>query len=191
MTRLVSVFIFLSFFCSMNTQAQEQKPFERTGFVFGAATGISTIRLSTASLAESQVGFSLPNIKIGRMVSEQTAIILCLPGTLYKYKGSGRQRDRGFEGFIPSVQHWVNQRWWILGGAGLTFDAPAFYDIKREDETTFYFGASVLAATGYEVWQKGSYAIDVQTRVHYGSANVPEGNKTGLAFNLLIGFNWY
>ena len=125
------------------------------------------------------------------MISKRTALVLCLPGSIYTYKGIGRQRDRGFEGIIPSVQYWVKDRWWVLGGAGLTLDAPAFYDIKTEDETKFYFGASMLVGTGYEVWRTGKFAMDIQARLHYGKASVIEGTREGLAFNVLVGFNWY
>ena len=165
---------------------------QRKGFVFGTSIGVSSLQLTTSqSGRESQFVSSFPNFKIGTMVSSKTAIVVLLPGSLYKYKGVGRERDRGFEGIIPSVQYWVKDRFWVLGGVGLTLDAPAFYDIKDETERKFYFGPAMVLSSGYELWSKGKFAIDLQARMHYGYAAVPEGTKTGLALNFMIGFNWY
>jgi hypothetical protein len=176
----------------MNVYAQEKKVFERKGFVLGFATGVSSLRLSFPSMpAQTEASLSFPNIKIGAMLSKRTALLLYLPGSIYTFKEEGRERDRGFEGIIPSVQFWLKDRWWVLGGVGLGVDAPAFYDIQDEDERKFYFGSSVIAGTGYEVWRKGKFALDVQARVHYGSINHPQGTMEGLAFNFLVGLNWY
>jgi hypothetical protein len=188
--RSLPLFVFI---CLFNTAYSQNKPtVQRKGFIFGTAAGISAIRLSaTGSPTETQAGLSFPNFKIGTMLSQRTAVLLYLPGTIYEYKGVTRTRDRGFEGIVPSVQFWPKDRWLVLGGAGLTLDAPAFYDIKNEEERKFYFGPSVLAGTGFEVWHKGKFALDVQARVHYGTAKVPEGTRKGLAFNVMLGLNWY
>lgn len=180
------------FILCLTTAFSQQTDFQRKGFIFGVSVGTATTRLTTAALpTQKQSSFSLPNIKVGTMLTPRTALILYLPGSIYSYKESGRVRDRGFEGIIPSLQYWVKDRWWLLGGAGLTLDAPAFYDIKDETERKFYFGPSVVLGTGYEVWRKGRFALDIQSRVHYGTANVPQGKKEGLAFNFLLGFSWY
>ena len=52
-------------------------------------------------------------------------------------------------------------------------------------------GASILLGTGYEFFHSGKLSMDIQGRVHYGYANVPEGMRTGLACNLLLGVNWH
>jgi hypothetical protein len=78
-----------------------------------------------------------------------------------------------------------------MGGVGLGMDAPAFYDIKGEEERKFYFGASALAGTGYEIWRKGKFACDIQGRVHFGTAKLPNGTQKGSVVSFLIGFNWY
>lgn len=172
--------------------AQEQTQINRNGWVFGTAAGVSVVHLSTTGLAtETQTGLSFPNFKAGKMINNRMALLIYLPGSIYRYKGEGRERDRGFEGIIPSVQYWLKPRWWVMAGAGLTLDAPAFYDIKGEDERKFYFGPSVLAVTGYEIWRKDRFALDLQVRAHYGYASIPEGKRTGLAVTTLLGFNWY
>jgi hypothetical protein len=133
----------------------------------------------------------LPNIKIGKMVSPKTALFLYLPGSVYRYAGNGRKRERGFEGFIPAVQYWVKDRWWWQGGVGMTFDAPAFYDIQNSSERKFYFGPEGILGTGYEVWRKGKWAIDVQARMYTGVSHIPGGTRRGMAFGILVGFTWY
>ncbi len=167
-------------------------PVIRQGFVFGAAIGFSSLHLSTPGLADQSVATtSFPNFKIGYMLNPHTALVLCLPGSIYTYKGEGRQRQRGFEGMIPSIQYWLKERWWVLGGVCLALDAPAFYDIKDETERKFYFGFGALAGTGYELWHRKNQSLDLQLRVHYGQPKVLQGVEKGLAFNILIGYNWY
>jgi hypothetical protein len=160
--------------------------------VLGAAFGVSSIRTAVDDLpAPAQLTASFPNFKIGAMLRHDTALLLHLPGSIYRYKGDGRERDRGFEGVIPSLQFWLLDRWWVMGGVGLALDAPAFYDVKGQDEGMFHLGPAVTLGTGYEVFRAGRFAVDVQGRGHYGSARVPEGTRKALAFNLLAGINWY
>lgn len=190
--RSIQVLLLLCFCFSATAQTPNTKPFERKGFVFGGAIGISSLQLSSSSISEAkQVGLSFPNFKFGTMVSPRMAILLSLPGTVYQYKWGDRQRDRGFEGILPSVQYWLLDRLWLLGGAGLGLDAPAFYDIKEASERKFYFGTAALAGAGYEVLRRGRFVLDMQGRVHFGSINAPEGRRNGLAFNLMFGFNFY
>jgi hypothetical protein len=173
-------------------QAQEQTQNNRNGWFFGTAGGVSVVHLSTAGLStENQSSLSFPNFKVGKMIRNRTALLVYLPGSIYRYKGIGRERDRGFEGIIPSVQYWLKPRWWVLAGAGLTFDAPAFYDIKSEDERKFYFGPSVIAATGIELWRKNRFTLDIQARFHGGYSVIPEGKRSGLNGSFLVGLNWY
>lgn len=189
MKSIFSVYVII--FCWCTGFAQEQK-FERHGFFFSASLGVSSLHLAMSGQpAEQQTALSFPNIKVGKMISSRSALLLHLPGSIYRYSGTGRSRDRGFEGIIPSFQYWIKDKWWALGGAGLTMDAPAFYDIKNENEHDFYFGPALLASTGYEVWRKGKNTIDIQSRVHWGYSSVPGGMRHGLAINFLIGFNLY
>ncbi len=175
-----------------HAQQRTDKPFERKGFIFGTSMGASAVQLKFATKpTQTEVSASFPNFKIGTMISNRTALLVYLPGSIHTYKNEERERDRGFEGIIPSVQYWFKDRWWVMGGLGLGMDAPAFYDIKNEDERKFYFGYASIAGAGYEIWRKGKCAIDIQSRVHYGAITRPEGNSTGVAFSLLIGVNWY
>ena len=189
-----SILTILSLLFCVVLQAQNPGPtrFARTGIVVGVAMGASSIQQSATSFsAEQQLGLTFPNIKLGTMISSRTALLLYLPGTVYTYNKEGRKRDRGFEGIVPSVQFWATDRFWLLGGAGLGMDAPAFYDIKDKTERKFYFGTAALAGLGYEIWRKKRFAVDIQGRVHYGRIKFPTERHEGLAFSLLLGFNIY
>lgn len=188
----ILTFIFLNACSLIIVPAQDTNQFNRKGFIFGTSFGISSLRFKTATVPlQTQESLSFPNLKIGKMISKRSAIVLYLPGNIYTYNGGGRQRDRGFEGIIPSIQYWIKDRWWTMVGTGITFDAPAFYDIKNEEERKFYFGNSIIAGAGYEVWRKRNFAIDLQSRIQYGNTNMPQGKRKGVAVSFLIGFNLY
>lgn len=190
--RSVIVFIFLFSTLALSAQSKAPAPFQRKGFLIGGALGGSSIQLSANNADnETQTGLSFPNFKIGTMIAPRMALLLYLPGTVYRYSQEGRKRDRGFEGIIPSVQYWAGNRCWLLGGLGLGMDAPAFYDIKVPAERKFYFGTAALAGAGYELWRKRNMTLDLQGRVHYGRIQWPGNRYTGVAFSLLLGFNFY
>lgn len=170
-----------------------QSAFQRKGFIFGAAAGGSYLSLTTTGTEAQRLGTaSFPNFKLGWMVTPRAAVALLLPGSIYVSKGDGRERDRGFEGIIPSFQYWAKDRWWVLGGAGLTLDAPAFYDIETPEERKFYFGPSVVFSTGYEVYRRKRFALDIQARIHAGRAAIQNGwKRDGLALTVGVGLNWY
>jgi hypothetical protein len=175
-------------------QMDSAAPVQRSGFIFGAAAGAGLLDLTGDGVSEGQhLSPSFPNLRIGYMVSPRTAVVVLLPGTIYRYEGVGEQdrpRDRGFEGIIPSIQYWVADRWWIMGGAGLTLDAPTFYDVQDASEGKYYMGPSLSVGAGYEVWRRGSFSLDAQTRLHYGSARLADGEtRKGTAWNLLLGVN--
>lgn len=167
----------------------ENKLFERKGFMFGVGLGMGSLTLKTNDTIDVSFSTTLPNIKIGYMINPRLAVLALLPGSNYKYKG----KDRGFEGFIIATQYWVKDKWWVLGGTGLTFDAPAFYTVKDPAKASFYTGAPAISlATGYEVWRKGKFALDVQYRIFLGNSNLPSGgHREGVSNMFIVGFNWY
>lgn len=186
------LFLFVTSFLFFKTMPSFAQTTERTGYVFSISGGVSSLQLTTSSLSDhSETYYSIPNFKFGWMVNPKTEVSLYIPANVYSYKGSGRHRDRIFEGLLPSVQYWFAEKWWVLGGAGLTIDGMTFYDTRNKSEIKFYFGPSVVAGTGYEVWSRKNMVIDLQGRIHAGSSNIPEGKRTLLAFDFLVGVNWY
>jgi hypothetical protein len=165
------------------------RPFARRGLLVGVAGGITLIHTTLPGQTEFKASF--PNIKIGWMLNERAALALYLPGSIYTFRAAGRQRDRGVEGIMPSFQYWLTDRWWVLGGAGLALDAPAFYDVKDASEGVYYVGPGAVAATGFEFLRAWRFAMDVQFMVHGGYAYVAGGQRFGVGGNVMLGLNFY
>ncbi len=169
--------------------SNEQKPFERHGFTFGLSAGAGTLTLSRNDTVNIAFATTLPNLRIGYMLNQKFAVQLLLPGSLYTHQG----KARGFEGVLITGQYWVKDKWWVLGGAGMALDAPAFWTIKDPKDADFHVGFPALTfATGYEVLRKGNFTIDVQYRIYAGQANLGNGGKLQGVTNMFsVGFNWY
>jgi hypothetical protein len=162
---------------------------ERKGFVFGAGLGAGSLSLNTNDTISTKFSTTLPNIKVGFMLNHRIALLALLPGANYSYNG----KDRGFEAIVISAQYWVNDNWWVLGGTGLTIDAPAFYTVQEIKTADFHTGLPALTfATGYEVWRRKRFALDLQFRVFYGKSDLPNsGHRKGVSNMFIVGFNWY
>ncbi len=167
----------------------DKKPIERKGLVFGIGLGAGALTLNTTDTIQTTFSTTLPNIKVGYMINKRLALLAFLPGANYRYKG----KDRGFEGVIIAGQYWLKDNWWVLGGTGLTFDTPAFYTVKDPKTAGFYTGVPAFTfSTGYEIWQKGRFALDLQYRIFIGKSNLPNnGFREGVSNMFIVGFNWY
>ncbi len=184
--------IIVLLFSTAQTFAQNNDRFTRKGFVFGLGVGGGIIHVqdhnTEASFEKTAGAISLPNLKIGFMLSEKTALLATFPGAIYQYEG----RDRSFEAFIPSIQHWFSDSWWVNGGAGLAMDFPAFYDMKGLENRDFNFGYAFAASSGIELVQSRNYTLDLQAKVQYGKTYLEnDGHRNGTIFTLGVGFNWY
>ncbi|MDX1908938.1 MAG: hypothetical protein SF053_18015 [Bacteroidia bacterium] len=172
--------------------AHAQDEMQRQRFFWGVAAGPAYIRLQQPDEAVAAQGsLSFPNIKAGYMFTPRLAATVVLPGTVYRFTGAGRARDRGFEGIVPGIQYWPASRWWVQAGAGFGMDAPAFYDIRDATERRFYPGGAALAGVGYEIWQHRTWALDLQARVMGGSIRTPDQPTRGVALSLKVGITWY
>ena len=167
----------------------DSKPTERKGFVFGLGLGAGALTLNTNDTVQTTFSTTLPNIKIGYMISNRLALLATLPGANYQYN----RKDRGFEAVIIAAQYWLKDNWWVMGGTGLTFDAPAFYTVKDPNIAAFYTGVPAFSfATGYEIWHKGRFALDLQYRIFLGKSNLPnDRQREGVSNMFIVGFNWY
>ena len=135
-----------------------------------------------------QGGISLPNLKFGWMLNDRLALMATLPGMIYDFE----DHDRSFEAFIPSLQYWVGDRWWVNGGMGLAMDFPAFYEVEDIKNEEWNFGFAVAVSTGYEIIQRGNFAIDLQSKIHLGRVFLDnDQHRDAAAFTVGIGFNWY
>ena len=185
------VLVFTLFSLTLFGQAPDHSV-QRKGLVFGVGVGGGVISVSQSTqevpFDEAQGGFSLPNLKIGWMVNERLAVLATFPGKIYEYQG----KDRSFEGFLPSLQYWAKDRWWINAGVGLAMDFPAFYEVDDFKDEDWNFGCAVSASTGYEIVQKNNFTIDLQSKVFLGRTFLENDEyRDAAAFSVGVGFNWY
>ena len=164
---------------------------ERDGFIFEFAVGGGIISLEDSAgiqtFDKSQGAFVFPDLKFGHMLNEKLAITVSMPGNIYEFQDN----DRHFGGFIPSVQYWVKDRWWIHGGIGLAIDSPALYDIKDNVNDDWNFGCAVMASTGYEIYKKKNFALNVQSKLVLGRASLDgDAHRDAVIFNIGLGFSW-
>ncbi|MEP3371698.1 MAG: hypothetical protein ABJO28_00120 [Maribacter dokdonensis] len=164
---------------------------ERDGFIFEFAVGGGIISLEDSAgiqtFDKSQGAFVFPDVKFGHMLNEKLAITVSMPGNIYEFQDN----DRHFGGFIPSVQYWVKDRWWIHGGIGLAIDSPALYDIKDNVNDDWNFGCAVMASTGYEIYKKKNFALNVQSKLVLGRASLDgDAHRDAVIFNIGLGFSW-
>ncbi|WP_306013430.1 MULTISPECIES: hypothetical protein [unclassified Allomuricauda] len=164
---------------------------QRDGFIFEFVVGGGIIGIEDSAgiqtFDKSQGTFVFPDLKFGHMLNEKLAITLSFAGNIYEFQDS----DRNFGGFIPSVQYWVKDRWWILGGIGLAIDSPALYDIKENVNDDWNFGCAVMASTGYEIYKRKNFALNVQSKLVLGRVSLHgDAHRDGLIFNVGLGFSW-
>ena len=107
---------------TLSIYAQTEQPIRR-GFTIGSSAGIGVLHFTKGmESSETQGDISLPNMKIGWFVKDNLALYLNTPGQIYERDDS----DRSFEGYIPSIQYWTSDRWWISGGMGASIGYACF-----------------------------------------------------------------
>ena len=165
---------------------------KRDGFIFEFSLGGGVISIEDSeglqTFDKSQGAISFPELKFGYMLNDKLALTLSMPGNIYEFQ----DYDRHFGGFIPSVQYWVKDRWWIHGGVGLAIDSPALYDIKDNVNDDWNFGCAVMASTGYEIYKKNSFALNVQSKLMMGRAFLDgDVHRDAVTFNIGLGLSWF
>ena len=187
-----NVLIIIFTFCALLSYGQnDTEPIDRNGFVIGFGIGGGVISISDSDQAvpfdDAQAGGSFPNLKVGWMVNDRLAILGTYAGMGYELE----DKDRSFDALMPSVQYWVKDRWWINAGAGLAMDFPAFYEDNIEEED-WNFGGAVAFSTGYELVQKKSFVLDLQTQLQMGWASLDNDiNREVVVLSFGVGFNWF
>jgi len=164
----------------------------RDGFIFEFVVGGGIISLEDSAGIQtfdtSQGAFVFPDLKFGYMLNDKLAITASLPGNIYEFQDN----DRHFGGFIPSLQYWIKDRWWIHGGVGLAIDSPALYDIEDDVNDDWNFGFAVMASTGYEIYKKKKFALNVQSKLVLGSVFLDgDAHRDAVIFNVGLGFSWF
>ncbi|MDW3652797.1 MAG: hypothetical protein R8P61_37305 [Bacteroidia bacterium] len=187
-----NLLVFVFTFCTLLSYGQNKtNQMERKGFVIGFGIGGGVISISDSDQGEAfdkaQGGGSFPNLKLGWMVNDRLAILGMYAGMIYENQG----KDRSFDALMPSIQYWVKDRWWVNAGAGLAMDFPALYENNIEEED-WNFGGAVAFSTGYELVQKKSFALDLQTQLQMGWSNLDNGkDRDVVVLSIGLGFNWF
>ena len=163
---------------------------ERKGFLFEIGLGGGIISIEDSEKIQTfdkvQGAFSFPELKVGYMLNDKLAITASMPGMIYEFQDN----DRHFGGFIPSVQYWVKDKWWIHGGIGLAIDSPALYDIKDANDD-WNFGCAIMASTGYEIYKKKNFALNIQSKLILGRAFLDNDvHRDAVSLSAGIGINW-
>lgn len=191
---LVFIAIFTFSFQNIHAQDKEKSAIERKGFVFGTSYGAAVSFLQFPEKSQTDFDVAL-DLKAGYMLNPRLALLISTNVSIYDYSGYGRDRKRDFGVLAPSVQYWINDKLWILGGIGLGGDNPVFFDIKdpenNELERKYYEGIGFVASVGYELYQKKNFAIDLKTRLMYRNVKIEEEQTSGFSVALLLGINFY
>lgn len=179
--------------CTLNLFGQQiNDGVERNGFVIGFGIGGGVISISDSNqevpFDKAQGGISFPNLKVGWMVNDRTAVLATFQGLIYEHQG----KDRSFDAIVPSVQYWIKDRLWVNGGIGLAMDYPAFYEGGDHRNEDWNFGCAVTGSAGYEIVQRKNYALDIQTKLQLGRVFLDNDEyRDGVVFSVGLGFNWY
>jgi hypothetical protein len=177
-----------------SSYSQNKHDVYRKGFVFGTAIGISHSVQNFQSNNKNNTGLGL-DFKLGYMLRPNLALLLSSNVSSYDYSGLGRNRKRDFGIVAPTLQYWLSDRFWILGGVGLGVDAPIFWDIEKpeinKEEAKYYAGLGVVTALGFEIYRKKNFALDIKTRLTYRNVKLQEGRTSGFSPALLLGVNFY
>lgn len=189
------IFIICTFLPAQYLLGQENSSIQRKGLVFGSSLGITNTSLKFPNKSENFSNLGL-DLKIGYMINPKLAILLTSNVSIYDYSGFGRDRKRDFGVVSPSVQYWLSNKLWLLGGIGIGGDNPVFWDIRDPDadplETKYFSGLGVVTSIGYELFQLNrNLVVDIKARVLYRKVNLLEGSTTGFSYGLLLGINFY
>ncbi|MDF1699335.1 MAG: hypothetical protein P1U56_26010 [Saprospiraceae bacterium] len=182
-----------SLFIATASLAQNTDAVQRKGFVIavGVSKGEFHIQDNNGSMGiqTTESGISLPDLKMGFMLSSRAALLMTSIGVTYEVE---EDIDHNFQLFTPTIQFWTNDKVWISGGFGLSLDAPSNTNNCDFDNPNVNVGFAYSFSTGYELVQRGKYVLDLQARLQGGGVELPNGvNRNAVFFTIGVGFNWY
>lgn len=177
----------LAAFISFSSEAfsQDKHAAERKGFVFGASIGGGIHTTDGAVYGR----LSAPNFKIGAMLNPKLALLFYVPGGSYKRNGV----DLAFEGFMPTAQYWISDKFYVNAGMGLAVETTPFYKVDYEQgPPEFNTGFGFTASVGKELKHWTNKTLDLQFRLLYGNIGYTDNTrKNHTTIDVLIGFNFY
>ena len=64
--------------------------------------------------------------------------------------------------------------------------------IKDNENDDWNFGCAVMASTGYEIYKKNNFALNVQSKLVMGRAFLAgDAHRDAVSLNIGLGFSWF
>jgi hypothetical protein len=153
---------------------------DREGFLIGFSVGGGSM---SCGGCQSKAGPAV-SFQIGSMVTDKLAVMLDATGMAIS------ESDIDFGDVTTSngvstiaLQYWVVDRFWIKGGVGIGTTRVSFSGGDAASDS----GLGLMGAAGYELVQKGKFALDLQGR--FATTKHSDGHINQLTVS--VGFNWY
>ena len=181
-TPFISLFFVLTIINGIFAQTNESENLttrKRVQFSLAFGGGISSLNyknsVNSYDLVDvSTTRISYPNLKLGAMITEKTALNFYVP--------MGFQNNESFTIYSLAVQHWSkNDVSWVMLGAGWLSNMNFDFSSDRS-------GWGITLSSGLEILQTRNNAIDLQIRTMWGLAG-SSYDKSLFAIDMLVGFD--
>jgi hypothetical protein len=153
----------------------------RSGLTIGVGLGFGGTSANNCG-DSCGAGFAY-ELHIGGMLNPQLALLFQISGVMHSIPNSSIDTYNTM--YLAAVQFFPTNQLWLKGGVGLAhYTETDVFTGDQGDDT----GKAIMVAAGYEVYQTGPFAVDLQLHLGESFYSVAKDHGT-LAF--LVGFNWY
>jgi hypothetical protein len=151
----------------------------RQGITVGAGVGLGF--MSADNCGASCGSGPAFEFHIGGMVTPQLALMLDAFPVLHEINADVEAINTQY---TFAAQFFPVDQFWLKGGVGFAhYTETAQNGFGLSDS-----GTAFLLAAGFEVYQSGPFALDLQLRLGRSLYNTAKDHGTGA---LMVGFNWY
>jgi hypothetical protein len=128
MKKVFIIIVLMLSTASLSAQSIESKSSEKQDFLIGAGIGGGLLLEKDSDIdMESYGKISILNLKLGWMITPQTAICLHVPSGGHTQSGE----TRAFEAVLVTGQHWLSEKIWGMAGLlGWLWICPRFMILK-------------------------------------------------------------
>ena len=166
----------------------------RGGIVWGFAVGLGDLSSSNCLASGCGAAFVLEG-HFGGMISPRAALMFEGGGADHPYSLGGDDRETINSFWTGAAQFWINDIFWIKGGAGLAVlretvytVGDGAYPVLAENDRA---GFALFGAAGLEVMHAYNFALDIQGRIGGGFYRDSAGSFSVQDYSVLVGFNRY
>jgi hypothetical protein len=179
----IGLLAWLVYVAPASAAEEASKGVARHGFLIGFTIGAG---IEACPPCDAHEGFSA-GLHIGMLLNDRLAVIL---GTSALSYGESVHLDHyslltttSSAIRALSVRYWVQKRVWVEGGLGASAMGRGLATTNSPSEIAL----GLTAASGFEVIQKGKFALDLQGR--FWTARFEGGHYGFLSAS--VGLNWY